>query len=161
MIKIKFKGNLKRFSLLAPEEGGVGYINNALAVAGEDMEALAAVCEDPAKALAALKTAKAVGGKSEIPAGKNVCVLTIKVGSHKHEPQGVTFKKVVLDSRGGECQMRIVYQEPKTIDGCMFYVRNSGVDLEIACQPTQKTIQEEIDEKGKAKGKAGDGDDEE
>lgn len=161
MLKVKFKANLKRFAASAPEDGNVGYITNSLALAGEELAALAAVCKEPEKTLAALKATKATGGKYEVLAGKNICVLTVKVGSKKHESQGVSFRKVMLDSRGGECQMRISYQEPKTNEGGSFYFGNLGAEMEVSSAPTQKTLQEEIDEKAKGKAKGGDGDDEE
>jgi hypothetical protein len=161
MNKTKFKANLNRFAAKAPEEGGVSYITNTLCLAGAEHKALAVLCEDPVKALDALDTVAATGGRAEIPAGKQICVLTVKVGDKKHEPQGVIIKKIKLDTRGGECQMHIVYQEPKTNDGCGFYLRNLGADLEVTCVPTEMTIQEEIDEKAKDKAKGGDGDDEE
>jgi len=157
MTKCKFKAVLNRLTLKAPEEGGASHITNTLSMAKLDHKALAALCDDPEQALT--KLSAEAPAKTEMPCGKQICVLSIQAGSKKHESPGVTFKKIVVDDRGGECQVRIVYQEPETINGCDFYIRNRGVDLEVACQPTQKTIDEEIAEKAKAK--AGDGDNEE
>lgn len=158
MMKVKFKANLNKFSVKAPEEGGVAYVTNVLSMSSPDRKALAALCEIPDDAQAALDAAGKAAAKIEIPCGQHVCSLTVTAGSKKHEPTGVCFKKVVLDSRGGECQMRIVYQEPKTNDGCGFYLRNLGVDLDIACTPTQATIDDEIAGKRKGQAKDDDGD---
>lgn len=153
MKAVKFEANLFKFSAKAPEEGGVSYFTNTLSMAEPNRKALAALCESPDKAEEALEAAVKTKGKLEVPCGKETCILSVSTKSKKHETKEVRFKRIVLDARGGECQMRITYQEPKTKAGGTFYLDNLGYDFKLAAAPVQATIDDEIDaKKGKKAG---------
>ena len=147
MRKVKFTANLTKLTATAPEEGGVSMLTNSFSLNKPDRKAFAALCEKPDEALRALDATLDANGKAEIPCGKEVCALTVQMGSKAHEVTEAHFKKVVLDSRGGECQMRVVVQEPKTADAMLFYGRGLGCDLDLAAVPQQMTIDEAVEKK--------------
>ena len=133
----------------APEEGGESSLVATFSMAKPDRKALAALCEKPDEAVAALNAAVEAGGKVDIPCGRETCAITVGQGAKQLEASDVKFKKVSLDARGGECQMRIVMQQGKTVEAVNFYARNLGADVDVSAVPQQASIDEEIDRKKK------------
>jgi hypothetical protein len=152
MRPVKFTANVAKFTARAPEEGGASTVAIALKFNKPDRKALSALCEKPEEALKALDAVLDANGKTEIPCGKEICSMTAGSGTKTHEVTEAGFKKVVLDARGGECQMGVILQEPKTVEGINFYARMLGADVDFAAAPQQKTIDDEVEEK---KGKKG------
>lgn len=151
MRPVKFTANVSKVTMKSPEEGGVSTLTLALKFNKPDRKALSALCEKPEEALKALDAVLDANGKTEIPCGKEVCSMTAGSGTKTHEVTEASFKKVVLDARGGECQMGVILQEPKTVEGVNFYARMLGADLDFAAAPQQRTIEEEVERKEKAK----------
>jgi hypothetical protein len=151
MKSCKFGAVIKKFSASQAEEGGQATMRLSLSMAEVNRKALAALCKNPEDASAALDAAAKTEGKLEIPCGQEVCALTVTAGAKKHDSPGVHFRRILLDSRGGECQMRISCDEPKTAAGGSFYLANVGQQVEFAVTPQQGSIEEEIGRKGKAK----------
>jgi predicted xylose isomerase-like sugar epimerase len=152
MQAVKFTANVAKLSARAPEEGGTATLTLALKLNKPDRKAFAALCEKPEEALKALDTVLDANGKVEIPCGQEVCSMSVGTGGGKaYQVAGATFKKVVLDARGGECQMGVVFSEPKTAEGLSFYGRLLGAEVDLSATPQQKTIDDEAEEKAARK----------
>jgi len=149
--KCKFEAALKKFSAKAAEEGDESAMMLNLSMGEPNLDALAALCAKPEEADKALAAVVNAGGKIEIPCGDEACALTIMNGQKKHEPSAVTFGRISLDSRAGECQMRISYSEKRTSEGGKFYLASVGQSLSFAVAPQQATIDEEIGRKDSKK----------
>jgi len=149
MKPVKFEATIKKLQVRQAEEGGQACMTLTLSMAEANRRALAALCQDPEKAVSTLdQTATLPGGaKVEIPCGEEACSLTAQVDSKTHESPAVHFSRISLDSRGGECQMRIGYEEAKTAAGGQFYLSNIGQSVRFAVAPQQATIDDEVDRK--------------
>jgi hypothetical protein len=149
MKAVKFEATIKKLQVRQAEEGGQATMTLTLSMAEANRKALAALCQDPEKAVGTLdQTATLPGGaKVEIPCGEEACSLAAQVESKVHECPAVHFTRISLDSRGGECQMRIGYEEAKTKDGGMFYLSNIGQSVRFQIAPQQATIDDEVDRK--------------